>query len=368
MFTDPAVGKRDLLSNARLTWAVLRMSNAQLVELDEMNALGFLRSMGVTTRMIERFWSFVCMSILNVPIELCSAGALMRFYRDLAGHRNVKVGLPGVGLGDLFAPQAKAAIEALGGKVYLRKGVRHIAGNKGRATGVEFEDGRTLQARFIVAAVPPGALRRIARGEWQKMAPFADLVHFEPCPYVSTQIWFDRKLTDQTFWARVHQPNDLNCDFYDLSNLPAWSKDRSIIACNAIWSHRAVGMSDEEVVATTLREIREFLPQAQDAGVEHSVVNRIPMAIHCPFPGTEKRRPNPIPPIEGLVLAGDWVQTGVPSCMEGAVRSGRLAAEHILAQSGRPEKLALDQAPMGRLARVIHLASPRRAIEAALWA
>jgi uncharacterized protein with NAD-binding domain and iron-sulfur cluster len=41
-------------------------------------------------------------------------------------------------------------------------------------------------------------------------------------------------------------------------------------------------------------------------------------------------------PIDNLFLAGDWTATGWPATMEGAVRSGYLAAEALLARSGIP--------------------------------
>jgi len=39
--------------------------------------------------------------------------------------------------------------------------------------------------------------------------------------------------------------------------------------------------------------------------------------------------------IKGLYLAGDYTQTGWPATMEGAVRSGYLAAERILENEGK---------------------------------
>ena len=66
---------------------------------------------------------------------------------------------------------------------------------------------------------------------------------FRPVPYKSVYLWFDRKLTDLPFWARRYDPTDLNCDFYDMSNINAGWKDRpSVITSNIIWSHRTDGL------------------------------------------------------------------------------------------------------------------------------
>jgi len=41
-------------------------------------------------------------------------------------------------------------------------------------------------------------------------------------------------------------------------------------------------------------------------------------------------RPEPRTPIPGLFLAGDWIDTGLPATIEGAVRSGHSAASLAL--------------------------------------
>ncbi len=49
--------------------------------------------------------------------------------------------------------------------------------------------------------------------------------------------------------------------------------------------------------------------------------------------------------VENLYFAGDWTQTGWPATMEGAVRSGYLAAEAALAKFGQPRKFLQPDLP-----------------------
>lgn len=340
VFTAPGLPRGDLLSNAQATWAVLRVRADELRALDDETALVWLRRMGVSETAIRRFWSFIVLSILNVPVELCSAGALVRFYREMVGHRDVHVGLATCGLGDLFVPQAQQILAARGSAVRAGVTVQAVRCDGRRTRGVTLADGRQIDAPWVVSTVPPASLRPLLPPAWQSAPIFSDLGHFVPCPYVSTYLWFDGKLTHRPFWARIPAAGELNCDFYDLSNLPpGWPTERSIIASNIIWSHRATELTDAQIVDQTRRELAEFLPAAATTPIRHAVVNRIPMAIHCPFPGVERRRPAPQSPLAGLLLAGDWVDTGVPASMEGACRSGYLAAEHVLRGRGTPAPL-----------------------------
>jgi len=88
-------------------------------------------------------------------------------------------------------------------------------------------------------------------------------------------------------------------------------------------------------------------------GITHAVVHRIPMAIPCPFVGAERLRLESVTPIGNLVLAGDWLQTGLPPSMESACFSGWTAAEVVLAAAGRPARLARRHVELDPLATLL---------------
>ena len=54
-------------------------------------------------------------------------------------------------------------------------------------------------------------------------------------------------------------------------------------------------------------------------------------ATFVPSPGIDRHRPGPKTAIANLFLAGDWTDTGWPATMEGAVRSGFIAADALAA-------------------------------------
>src|SRR5262249_57598342 len=106
-------------------------------------------------------------------------------------------------------------------------------------------------------------------------------------------------------------------------------------------------------VGKTGGELAEYLPEAASATITHAVVHRIPMAIPCPFVGAERLRLDNRTPIDGLVLAGDWLKTALPASMESACFSGWRAAEVVLAAVGRPATLAHHHIELGPLAWVL---------------
>jgi uncharacterized protein with NAD-binding domain and iron-sulfur cluster len=88
-----------------------------------------------------------------------------------------------------------------------------------------------------------------------------------------------------------------------------------------------------------LEELRGVLPTIREATLVKGTVVKEMSATFSPAPGSDQCRPAQKSPLSRLFLAGDWTLTGWPSTMEGAVRSGYLAAEAILSDAGMPRKL-----------------------------
>jgi 15-cis-phytoene desaturase len=335
-----SVSLRDLLSNLRVAWRLLRVDEARLMSLDRADALQWLRACGVRPRFIEWFWAPACLALLNLPLQRCSAAALARLARYLAVRSGYGFGFARGALADLFVPAARRAIEDAGGSVWVDARVTALALEAG-AVQVRLADGRQLHGRAAVLALPPQALEGLAPPALGRVA-----AAFEPCPYLSTYLWFDRRLTAERFWARVDGPG-LNLDFYDLSNIRNPGAP-SLIAANCIHAHAAWSLDDQELIRRARAEVARFAPAAAEARLRHARVHRIPMAIASPLPGTEALRPRAATAWPQLWLAGDWTATGLPSSMESAARSAALAAEGVAAFLGLrvPPALPLP-APQG---------------------
>jgi uncharacterized protein with NAD-binding domain and iron-sulfur cluster len=100
-----------------------------------------------------------------------------------------------------------------------------------------------------------------------------------------------------------------------------------------------------------LSELCEIWPEARSAQLLRWWVVTEHGATFAVRPGVEALRPTQRTPIDGLFLAGDWTDTGWPATMEGAVRSGYLAAQEILADLDRPTRLIRPDLKTGSLAR-----------------
>jgi len=349
-----SVPLRHLLSNTRLAWNTLRSSAPELMRLDDRSGREHLERCGVSDFFIDWFWASAAIAMLAVPVERCSAASLMRLLSQALGHNDIAFGMPKVGLSDLYAWPAIDFIRRHGGDVQFGCAVDGLLRGQGRITGVRLNDGAEVEAPAVVLAVQPTAIAALLP-ETHALAQTAR--RFQPSPYISCYLWFDRPITTTRFWARPWCPERFNTDFYNLSNIRPATRGAALIASNIIWSQRVEHLSDAAIIEATRREIAEFAPQAQRAVLLSASVHRIPMAIAAAFPGTETARPRTaVEP--GLWLAGDWVDSGLPYCMESATRSGALAAEAVLAARGVHRALALPPPKPGGLGRWLRSGGP----------
>jgi 15-cis-phytoene desaturase len=351
-----SVGLRDKWSNRKMVGLAMRVDERVVAELDDMSALELLQRSGVSERFIDWFWASVCMAVMNLPLDLCSAGALLRIAARLLGRQGYRIGLPTCGLAELFAPQAGKIIAAELGRIRLHTRAMSLSMDSGRVAGVRLADDSMIPARHVVLAIPPHELHALLSRTGILTRHTQLLQSFEPCPYISAYLWFDRKVTTQSFWSQVWNPAGLVTDFYDLSNFRrAGTSGGSLLASNIIFSHRAHGLEDEEIIRRVVNEAARAAPTIGQAHLEHAVVSRIPMAIACPLPGMEKLRLEPSIGIDGLLIAGDWTRTCLPSCMESAVHSGFTAAEILWTSIGRPRRLVIPLPPVQGLSRVARI-------------
>jgi uncharacterized protein with NAD-binding domain and iron-sulfur cluster len=91
----------------------------------------------------------------------------------------------------------------------------------------------------------------------------------------------------------------------------------------------------EQLARTVWREVVAALGFPADAALPAWQVVKEKRATFAATPEQEARRPLPGTGYANLFLAGDWVRTGLPATIEGALRAGDNAARLALGQSMR---------------------------------
>ncbi len=115
------------------------------------------------------------------------------------------------------------------------------------------------------------------------------------------------------------------------SRIRRWPVERGSyheLVISASWPELEMGR--EEILSSALAEFETFFPAAREAKLVKSGVLKEARATFSVTPGLDRFRPLQATEWSGLYIAGDWTATEWPSTMEGAVRSGRLAAGSVV--------------------------------------
>jgi zeta-carotene desaturase len=101
-----------------------------------------------------------------------------------------------------------------------------------------------------------------------------------------------------------------------------------------------------------LRELALFFPAVKDAKLLKAAVTKEVRATFSIRPQLDRARSTSQSPWANIFLAGDWTATGWPATMEGAARSGYLAAEALSQATGGPQKFLQPDLPPSGLMRL----------------
>ncbi|HXM45858.1 MAG TPA: hydroxysqualene dehydroxylase HpnE [Bryobacteraceae bacterium] len=304
----------DKLAIARGLMALRRERNRR-DDLDRITMLDWLREKRQTQRAIERFWRQVLVSAINEDIERMAArhGFQVFWLGFLARADAYEMGVPRIKLGELYRAELWHAAGDV--SLRLRAPVERID------PGGIVAGGERHTADYYVCALPFERLPALGLP-----APA-----FEHSPITGIHLWFNRSVTDlphATLLDRTVQ----------------WMFNKSEGRYLQLVVSAARGLaatSRADIVALALAELGEFFPRVREARLEKAHVIKELRATFSPAPGAEELRPPAETNRPDLFLAGDWTNSGWPATMEGAVRSGYLAAEAVARSSGRPARFLL---------------------------
>jgi zeta-carotene desaturase len=264
------------------------------------------------------------------------------------------MGVPGVPLAQLY-DGCKAEIERRGGEVNLRTPLRaiHLAG--GAVNNVEFDGGRQETADAYVFALPHEALAGLLTEEIKRLAPsLANLGKIRVAPITGVHFWFDREVMREPFVTLLETTTQWifnKTALYGTGKGASGEKGQYLqLVISA--SYDLLQKPRQEIIDLCLAEVRQALPVAREAVLTKTTVIKEAAATFSPQPGVDRWRPRQETSIRGMFLAGDWTATGWPATMEGAVRSGYLAAEAVLRKAGTPRAFLQPDLPPDGLVRM----------------
>jgi hydroxysqualene dehydroxylase len=218
--------------------------------------------------------------------------------------------VPRVGLSESFVDPALAWLGARGAAIHTGRRVATVRRNESQVTALETSEGAVAIAAddAVVLAVPAWIAADLLPG---LIAPYAFSailnVHFVVAAH-SGPAGFFGVVGGTAEWIFVRQ---------------------NVVSVTVSAANRLVDLSAEEISERVWPDVRAVLRLPETMPPVRVVKER--RATHAATAAQEARRPGARTAWRNLVLAGDWTATGLPATIEGAIRSGRVAAETLLA-------------------------------------
>lgn len=282
----------------------------------------WLARIGQAPRLCELFWEPLALAALNQSIDQAEASAFLRVLERVFGPDPAAAALvmPAVPLDAMYVEPSLAFLAHRGGEVRVNAPAK-IMIDGDRVSGVRVRDD-AIAAPVVISTVPWFSFGGVFDAPPPQLRDtLSNAAALGSLPIVTVNLWFDAAvMRDQ------------------LIGLPGrhfqWVFDRRAIVGGDV-SHLSlissgaeslVAQTNEALVATALREVREALPAARAASLRKGLAVREKRSTFSLAPGAPPR-PEMRTAIDGLLLAGDWIQTGLPATIESAVMSGHRAAE-----------------------------------------
>jgi zeta-carotene desaturase len=321
---------------------------------------------------MERFWKPILVSALSEDLDLISVSYAAQVVRESMKSAPARqMGVPTIPLTDLYN-RAGDYIRARGGEIRTRTSIETFfpeaqgvrirtsgGGERAKAEHEKAENEKTKEEEFdyLVLALPFENLDRVLPDS-PLAAPLREqLTHFSSCPITGVHLWFDRQISeldhavllDRTLQWMFHKSRLLDARGAQANGEPRGSYMEFVISS----SKELIDKSRGEIVDLALKEVREFFPAARATNLLKSTVIKEVRATFSPRPGIDAYRPQQTTAWPRIFLAGDWTATGWPATMEGAVRSGYLAAEALTRSAGiQPNHFVSPDLPAGGLMKL----------------
>ncbi|SNS74003.1 zeta-carotene desaturase [Granulicella rosea] len=291
----------------------------------------WLKRTGQTERAILHFWEPVVVGALNDGFDNCSTKYAGKVFHEtfLRSPEGGRLGIPAAPLTEFFTPVAELAMR-LGVQLELKSGADAIEPLPGGGWAVRSGE-RVIETRNLVLATAFREAGRLMAGLPGAAAEAES--PFVAAPITTVHLWYDREVTELDHAVLL----DTRIQWmFAKSRIRRWEASRGSyleLVISASWPELKLGR--EEILASALREAEIFFPRMRQAKLVKSSVLKEARATFSVTPGLDRFRPAQATAYPGLFLAGDWTATEWPSTMEGAVRSGRLAAGAVRGDTTR---------------------------------
>ncbi|HVF48124.1 MAG TPA: FAD-dependent oxidoreductase [Pyrinomonadaceae bacterium] len=298
--------------------------------LDKLSVAEYARQHGVSENVINTVIFSLSSGLFFLPSERYSAYPF--FALSWAGTKRSyasRIAIFRGGMTDVMAKPLAEAIRERGGEIRTGTSVEELVIEDGRLAGV-IAGGEEIPTARVVLATQIAPAKKIIEATFGSTDPdddeLAKLMSLPDMSGIAVQLELDSPGLDEDHM--IFGPNSILGTFAEQSHT-TFERSSGRISTFLTPVEPFLKKSDKEIIAAVVDDLKRQGIDVADR-VTNAAIVRHPSEFYLLEPGSEAKRPNQRTETPGLALAGDYTKQALICSMEGAVVSGRLAAEALL--------------------------------------
>ena len=304
----------DFMDKLRLIGFMLKLPFISRGSLKNISVSTWLVEQNQNDRIIKALWEILCVGALNTSTDKASAemfhNILMKIF--FAGNKASRIILPKLGLTESVIDPALAFINSNNGKIICSETVKEFLIEEDKVVAVKSENNMYNGYDFIISTIPFHALTKIKNSEKLNI----DL-NLSYSTILNIHLWLSEIRLDEKFYGLIN--SEIHWIFNKGSHL-------NIVISDA---NKFAEVSEEKMIDLVFEELEKFTSIKRKFLTKYKII-REKRATFIPNSEILNKRPSTKTNLNNLFLAGDWTNTGLPATIEGAAKSGRLAAEQVI--------------------------------------
>ncbi len=302
------------LDRLKIMKLMLRLTFIDINFLKELSIEEWLTTEGQSEQCKKSFWEIISVGTLNTNTKKASAYIFVQILKEMffKGNFSSTIIIPKTGLSEMYCNNAQVFIEKNNGKINLSHSINELIVENDIIKKLNINGEIVQNFDFIISAVPSYSFHKILKYKFRH-----ENSEFTYSSILTIHLWLKENKLSELFYGFIDSP--LHWVFNHKKHI-------TIVISDA---DQYNDKNNEEILDIVLPELKTYLNLDSELITSTKIIKE-KRATFIPSNILLEKRPQSNTEIRNLFLAGDWINTGLPSTIESAVKSGKKAAEMIL--------------------------------------
>lgn len=271
---------------------------------------------GMSFNTISSLWELIAVSALNTNIDKADAAMFYEILKRifLNGNFSTKIIFPKYGLSKTYCRNAIEFIKKQNGNVSLSEKVVNLKIEKNKISEIHTSKRIIKDFDFVISSTPLYSAEKYLPGIENYIDKYPPLNYSS---IVSVHIKLKNNPLNERYYGFISSP--VHWVFNKKEYITVVISDADYI----------VNKEKEEIFSIVITEIEKFLGIREELFLEYRVIKE-KRATFIPSGTISAKRPGFMTKIDNFFVAGDWINTGLPSTIESAVKSGKIICDYII--------------------------------------